>query len=538
MFKNVWFLVIALSLQLIFVRCGQRGSPSGGPEDIIPPKVEMSVPLNEATNFNGKRIELKFDEYVTVSGFYNEFIISPPVQEKPKFKVVGKKLILDFDSAFSENTTYNLFFGKAIKDLNKGNVLEQNRFVFSTGQFIDSLSLSGEVFNGQNYKATTKGMVHLYKDISDDSVPSKKIPSYFAQIENGRFLFTNIAAGTYKIFVLDDINGNYLYDLSNEMIAFREKPVEVNGNQDSVGIKLISFVASNDKQFIKEKKHLERGKLCIVFNQKAADLEIEIIGEELKKDWGIFEWNARQDSLILWSSYLAGLDSFSLQLKTADLIDTLTYFTQSKKRWKDIGIHVSSNFEDFTNYHGKEFVLTANCPIELFDFSSAYLLSLNDTFILSGTKGRLPQELVIKNELKASEEYTVVVPPNSLKSIFGEFNTDTLKLKFSTAAPGAFCSMVFKYDFTQVGESGILEFWLDQKKVESYYISELSGMLNLPGFKPGKYKFKFIADKDKNGKWSSGNYYKGKQPEKVYWYKDEVQIRANWEMEVDWVLIP
>ena len=58
------------------------------------------------------------------------------------------------------------------------------------------------------------------------------------------------------------------------------------------------------------------------------------------------------------------------------------------------------------------------------------------------------------------------------------------------------------------------------------------------GLFPGKYNFKFIADEDNNKRWSPGDYWIKKQPEKVYWYKEEVTIRANWEMEIEWNLIP
>jgi hypothetical protein len=534
--KAIPFLLLVVA-SFVFIKCGQRGSPTGGPKDDTSPVIEESLPKNNATNFIGQKIVFKFDEYVKVASFYNEFIISPPIKTKPEYNLKGKKLILTFDSIFSANTTYSLFLGKAVKDLNGGNALEKNHFVFSTGDFVDSLSYSGEIFDAKTMKPFEKGMVHLYKTTSD-SVQTLEIPSYFAQVKSGKFQFTNLAAGTYKIFGLNDINGNYLYDLPNEEISFTESLITVNENQDSSMLKLISFQPENSKQFISNYACKNSGAIRIKFNNPVKNLKIDIEGKSFKKDWKMMKWNEKRDSLLIWSTALAELDSFKLNLDFDGIKDTLNFNVKKLESAKEIAINVSHNMNNMANTFKDSLRLFFNKPISSY-VTSLLVLECGDKV----EKVNIKQingltNMVLLNQLKPEKQYEFSILPGGVQSVFGDTNKDTIHFHFNTAAAGALSDLIFKYDFSQIKSSGILEFWVGQKRKAVYYIDNPIGELTLPGLTPDKYKFKFIEDTDNNRRWSSGDYWMKKQPEKVYWYKEEVTVRANWEMEVEWKLIP
>ena len=534
--KAIPFLLLLVT-SVVFVKCGQRGSPTGGPKDVDSPIIKTSIPTNNSTNFTGKKITFEFDEYVTVSGFYNEFVISPPIKAKPEFKLKGKKLVLSFDSAFSENTTYALFLGKAIKDLNGGNVLEQNQFVFSTGDFVDSLSYQGEIFDAKTMKPYSNGMVHLYKSNSD-SVQSLEIPSYFAQVNNGKFHFSNLAAGTYKIFALNDINSNYLYDLPNEEIAFTENTITVNDSKDSSVLKLISFQPANSKQFIEHSSCKSKGAIQIKFNNPVKNITIDVEGKSFKKDWKVLNWNEKKDSLLIWSTTLADLDSFQLNLEYDGIKDTLSFKVAKFKQFKDIAITADHNMKNMANSFKDSLKLYFNKPISSYD-TSLIVLEYGDKteqVILKQTNNLT--RMVLYNKLKSSQQYELSILPGGIQSVFGDTNKDTLHFHFNTAAPDALSDLIFKYDFSKIKSNGILEFWSGKTRKAVYYIDNPVGQLNLPGLTPSKYKFKFIADIDNNKRWSPGDYWMKMQPEKVYWYKEEVTVRANWEMEIEWNLIP
>ncbi len=537
MLKNVIPLLLLVVASFVFVKCGQRGSPTGGPKDVTSPVIEVSLPANNSTNFTGQEIIFEFDEYVTVAAFYNEFVISPPIKTKPDFKLKGKKLILKFDSAFSENTTYSLFLGKAVKDLNGGNVLDQNHFVFSTGDFVDSLSYSGEIFDAKTMKPFENGMIHLYKT-NTDSVQTLEIPSYFAQVKSGKFQFTNLAAGTYKIFGLNDINSNYLYDLPNEEIAFTEKQIIISGNQDSSTLKLISFKPENSKQFIEHSSCKSKGLIQIKFNNPVKNLQIDVEGKSFKKDWKVMNWNEKRDSLLIWSTTLADLDSFKLNLEFDGIKDTLNFKVAKFGLFKDVALSVNHNMKSMANTFKDNLKLFFNKPISSYDTSKIVLeygvkkeqVNLKQTQNLTS--------MVVFNKLKPAQVYELSILPRGIQSVFGDTNKDTLHFHFNTAAADALSDLVFKYDFSSIKSNGILEFWSGKNRKAVYYIDNPVGQLNLSGLIPAKYKFKFIADTDNNKRWSSGDYWMKKQPEKVYWYKEEVTVRANWEMEIEWNLIP
>jgi hypothetical protein len=53
---------------------------------------------------------------------------------------------------------------------------------------------------------------------------------------------------------------------------------------------------------------------------------------------------------------------------------------------------------------------------------------------------------------------------------------------------------------------------------------------------PGKYQLKYIADSNEDGVWNTGNWENKTQPEKVINYPNEITIRSNWDLELEWDL--
>ena len=123
--------------------CASMQKPQGGPRDRTPPKLLKSTPPNMTRNFSLKEIRLDFDEYFNLKSPFQEITISPSQDKIPTYKVSKKSIVIDFKDTLQKNTTYVINFGKAIADVNEGNVLNNFTYVFSTGPHIDSLSISG-----------------------------------------------------------------------------------------------------------------------------------------------------------------------------------------------------------------------------------------------------------------------------------------------------------------------------------------------------------------------------------------------------------
>lgn len=209
--------------------CAQVGSPTGGPRDLDPPQVVESAPPNYSIHFKAKKILITFNEYIVLDNVNQELIVSPPMEEKPEVKLRKKTLIIEFEEALKENTTYTFNFGNAIKDLHEGNKLQNFEYVFSTGEVLDSMSVRGTLRYAETLaKPEDPITVMLYSDLRD-SVPLTEIPLYVGRSDDsGVFSVNNLRPDEYKVFALKDGNNNLLFDLPSEEIAFLDTSLTVD----------------------------------------------------------------------------------------------------------------------------------------------------------------------------------------------------------------------------------------------------------------------------------------------------------------------
>jgi uncharacterized protein (DUF2141 family) len=215
------FGVLALS-------CARIVMPPGGPDDKSAPVIQKMSPEDRSTQFYSDKVQIDFDEYVVLKNFNQEFVSSPLFKEKPEKILRGKSLILKFDKdSLEPNTTYTLDFGNSIVDFRAGNILPNYQYVFSTGDVVDSLSISGHVFWAEDLSPQEQIWVLLYKNYTDTTLATTR-PDFVAKTDkDGHFSINNIAAGTYGMAALKDINNNYIYDLPNEQIAFLDTVFEL-----------------------------------------------------------------------------------------------------------------------------------------------------------------------------------------------------------------------------------------------------------------------------------------------------------------------
>jgi hypothetical protein len=220
--KKIYSIIVAaliLSL-LIFPDCAQVGTLTGGDKDTVPPVITESQPDIRAVNFDDDKIIFSFDEFFVLDNMRSNFYASPPLETYPEFKIRGKDLIVKFKDELKDSVTYFLNFGSGIKDFNEGNKLENLAFVFATGEKIDSMRISGKLLKAFSLKPEIKVPVFLYRDLRD-SVPAQHRPYYYTLTDSsGNFAFNYLRPGTYKIFSLKDNDGNLLFNLPNERIAF------------------------------------------------------------------------------------------------------------------------------------------------------------------------------------------------------------------------------------------------------------------------------------------------------------------------------
>jgi hypothetical protein len=248
--RTSYYLLIAL---FFGAGCANIVAPTGGEKDMIPPKLVSVVPADSQLNVRTAKIRLNFDEYVTVADASNQVIISPLLPIQPTVISLSKHVTISFpDSLLLTNTTYHITFGTAIRDLHEGNIYKSNGYLFSTGSYFDSLSLSGKVLDATNGQPDTAVTIVLYALTDDDSAFLRKKPMYAAHVNSsGEFSLQGLPQKEFHIYALRDKNNNLMFDDRSEWIGFIDKNV-VPGVDSPGSILLRTFpVAVSDTQAVK-----------------------------------------------------------------------------------------------------------------------------------------------------------------------------------------------------------------------------------------------------------------------------------------------
>ena len=199
--NRLFHILISFLFLLLLADCAKIGIPKGGPLDKKPPRIEKSKPLNRTVNYDGNKIEITFDEFITTQAISQEMVVSPPLEERPEVRLRAKTLVIEWFEDLHDSTTYTFSFGESIKDLNEGNILRNFEFIFSTGGHIDSLSILGTVLKAFDHTPhDEKVFLMLYSDMAD-SAPRKHVPDYVGLAdEEGNFLSGEFSSVT----LLDD----------------------------------------------------------------------------------------------------------------------------------------------------------------------------------------------------------------------------------------------------------------------------------------------------------------------------------------------
>ena len=87
---------------------------------------------------------------------------------------------------------------------------------------------------------------------------------------------------------------------------------------------------------------------------------------------------------------------------------------------------------------------------------------------------------------------------------------------------------------SEVNKQCIFQLFQNNKVISEFTFAEQPFLLN--DITPGKYQIKYIADSNRDGKWTTGSWEKRAQAEQVINYPSEITIRSNWDLELEWEL--
>ena len=556
-----------LIITLIVASCAQVVTPNGGKKDVVPPKVVKYVPDSAQLNFNSKTILIDFNEYIQLKDVNTQLIISPPLEKTPEITSKNKNILIHFDKneKLKPNTTYSINFGNAIQDITENNPIENFKYLFSTGDFIDSVTVTGKVKLAFDHKKEKGIMVMLYSKMNDSSI-YKNLPDYFDKTnEDGLFQIENVKAGNYHIVALKDINANYKYDSEEELIGFIEGSIDASKNEKII-IEL--FQELPKKIALKKYVHNSYGKISLFFNQGSDSIKIKPLDITIKEDQQLIEFSKNKDTLNYWIKEYAK-DSLKLKVLNGNsIIDTLEIdLIKREKALKNSRNPLKLNLIESPNGNqsfdlNSELKLIFNHPIvsangtpqlkvdslaynnkekKLDFYSNMQSVLLNvccrTTNIDSDNPGLLSPTVESFRQWKENTNYHLFIPPGTFTDIFG-FTNDTIKIDFKTRELKYYGTLKLNLTLPEKEGKYIVQLMDEKENVirEKLVSATESVSLFYEYLQPSKYKLKIIKDENGNKKWDTGNYLKKQQAEKVIYNAELIQIRSNWDAEVDWKL--
>jgi hypothetical protein len=268
--------------------CANPIAPSGGPKDTLPPALVDVEPKDSMLQFAEKRITFSFDEFVQLDNWRDHLIISPLYKHDPEISSKLRTVTIKIRDTLEPNTTYTYNFGDAIKDINEGNIAKNFTYVFSTGKYLDSLELSGNVIMAQTGKADSTLIVMLHRNGADSALKKEK-PRYFTRLDNkGHFVFRHLPPGIFYLYALKDEGGQKQYTSQAQYLAFADKPVIIGKNnppdtlyayleKDTSKTPAFKPAAKPDKEKVKEKEKDKRLKFSMNLENNQQDLLNDLV---------------------------------------------------------------------------------------------------------------------------------------------------------------------------------------------------------------------------------------------------------------------
>lgn len=588
-----WLAVLVLGL--LATACASIGRPEGGARDEKPPVFVSSNPAVGATNVKRQRVDLYFNENVQLEDAFNKVIVSPAQKDNARVSANGRHVTVELQDSLLPNTTYTIDFADAIKDLNEGNVLDGFTTYFSTGDTIDSLRISGMVFDARTLEPAQGMLVGVYSNLADTAIRTLPLERIARTNQLGQFTIHNLKAGDYHIFALEDMNRDFKWDRS-ENIAFYPMTVSPyveeitvvdtlrsSLNLDSLvdrrgyayypnDILLTWFNENYKPQYLKDYSRPERARIEIKMSTPADTLpRLTIVSPKNKgltdDRWAIVQKTETLDSLQYWITDTSVLATDSLMLAveylrtdTTDQLtwrsDTLRFFfkdpkvnnkDKKKKKKDDEDVGEDSvpkiKFLDFKiESKGAQEVnmplkFASPQPIDSIDPAGIHLAIKEDTLWID-VKGITLLTDTLNPLLDRYIDYKwkpgatyKVTIDSAAVTNIYGIWNNSIEQEFKVRELEEYSNLAF--NVSGLDSCGIVEL-LDKGDKVIATAPVVNGKADLPYQNPGTVYARLFIDSNHNGKWDTGNLIDSIQPEEVYYFPKKIVLKKNWDVTQDW----
>ena len=547
--------------------CANRGvGPQGGPKDSIPPMPVRSIPVNGTVNFDGKKLDILFNEYIQLNNIGSNLMMSPPQQTPPDVKARGKRVLVQFKDSLRDSTTYTLDFGDAICDYTEKNPLHGYSFAFSTGDIIDTLELRGQVFDGENNNPLVDIYVGIHSDLSDTAFVSMPFSRIAKTDTAGCFRIGNIRAGTYRLYAVDDVSRDYRLTMG-EALAFADNTITLPG--DSTFPIMFLFREKQQRLYLqrtlRESQHLIR----FLFSSSPDSVpRFRVLRpSEMDSTASDSAWidpspyihahySPKRDTVSLWLTDSIAISqdtlTFEARYRRTDSLFRLEWYTdtlravwraprltakareaqerQNRNRRLELKTNAQKKFEIYDTLW-----LSSSTPLASIKRDSIHLVERIDTLLKPVAftiepYDTLPMKLRFVASLAPDKKYELRLDSAALHDVYG--------VSHVAASYGFQLKTVEDYSTLRVKISPFdskarIQVLSPKDKVIRELPADREGTL-FEYLHPDTYYLRMYIDENGDGQWTTGSWTEKRQPEKIYYYSEKITTKSNWDFEEEW----
>jgi len=568
---------------ILWNSCASTGTPSGGPKDVNPPKLIKSFPLQNQLNFNKKRIEIFFDELISLESPSDKIIVSPPQKTTPTTKAIGDKISVLFVDSLRPETTYTIDFTDAIVDYNEKNKFGDYSFSFSTGSKVDTLCISGTLLDASNLNPVAGAIIGVHSSVNDAAFSTTPFERISKTNKSGFFSVKGLPQSSFNLYALGDKNNDYLFDQPGESVSYYDsiikpwtEPCTKNDTiwkdsitVDSIRVKNITcykpdniilryFAEDFGRQYLAKRSRPSRERIMLTFGYKSETLpKIRLLNSDIS-DWYMLESNPTKDTLLYWitDTLVVSMDTLELQLDyfKTDSVNNLSPATDTiklisrpiREKKPKAGDKDSLQILPVTFLAMKTDLKSTSdiyckprfqweTPIREVRDSAWNLYQKKDTTWVKKPftflkDSALLREFELLSQWEFGEEYRFSIDSAAVVGIYGKTNNKfSQTFKFRTEEE--YSKLTVK--ISGIKGAGFVEV-LDKNDKVIRREKMVNNQAEFNYLMPGAYFVRAVEDRNDNFKWDTGNYAEKRQPELVFYDPRKLDLRANWDVDEIW----
>lgn len=579
--------LFVVAAALLLAACASIGRPEGGPRDMTPPVMVSSTPAPGSVNVSNGRIDIIFDENITLDDPMNKIVVSPPQKKQAQISSNGRRVRITLRDTLRDSTTYTVDLADAVRDLNEGNILDGLAIDFSTGPSIDTLMISGIVFEGRTLEPAQGMIVGVYSTpVADTALTTLPMDRITKTNALGRFTIRNLKPGSYRVFAINDLNHDFHWDRSED-IAFLDRDIspstmavevtdtftDAAGNDSLVtrpatrflpdDILLTWFNENYKPLYLVKHERPDARRLTLEMSTRSDSLpQLTLlntvrVGARLDRE-AVLQSSPGLDSLTYWlrDTTLIGSDTLKIAARYlhTDTLDNITFTTDTltfalrqpkKKKKRDeetdsvpklefVNIGISSRQPQDLNM---PLLFETSAPTASIDSAGFRIEELVDSVwmpvaakIPSPPDSLQPMRLLTEMTWKPKTKYRVTIDSLAVTDIYGNHNRPFVQ-EVSTHAIEDYAALFF--NIGDLGpDSAIVELLTSDKPVRLEPVR--NGVATFEYVTPGAYYARLFIDRNHNGRWDTGSVADTLQPEDVFYFSKKLNLKKNWDVEQQW----